>query len=250
MTKRIAALFAALLLLPLSAHALTLGEGLTGSYTWPETASPEDAAYVYSYSYPSAVEDSEAAGLINQFYTYLVDDAMAFLVPMTVGGLDPAADHAATTISTDITCLNDAYLSVLVKTEHKTNDIIRNVYAGHTFTLTGDMAGSATNLPRMLGLLDDGETDEWLLQRQTDKADAAVRKLLWRAIQQGKSTEPVIFYDDLDQESLDWLIYPEEDFYLDADGNPVFFFQPGSIADESYGPVLFAIPFESIDDEL
>jgi len=102
----------------------------------------------------------------------------------------------------------------------------------------------------MLGLLDDGETDEWLLQRQTDKADAAVRKLLWRAIQQGKSTEPVIFYDDLEQESLDWLIYPEEDFYLDEEGNPVFFFQPGSIADESYGPVLFAIPFESIDDEL
>lgn len=250
MFQRLTAIVTALVcMLPAFASALTLSGELAGVYCWPEGSAEADAFYIYRYAYPTVSGDEAVADMINNQYTYLVDDAMAFYVPMTVAEIDPSAGQTSTVISSEVTCLTDDTLSVLITTTHDYGNSTRTVLSAHTFTLSGSMAGSATNLPRLLGLLDDEETDEWLLQRQTDKADAIVRKLLWRAISKG-SDPGIVWFDDLTEESLEWLIYPEEDFYLNEDGQPVFFFQPGSIADESYGPVFFTITLEMIDDEM
>ena len=146
--------------------------------------------------------------------------------------------------------MTDDYLSVLITTAYTMNGYARTVVAAHTFTLKGDMAGSATNLPRYLGLLDDGETDEWLRTRQTEKADGVIRGIIWQKIaaMQGKGEVPL--YDGLNEDVLEYAFYPEEDFYLDANGEPVFFLQPGVIAPDDAGTILFPITREEIDDEM
>ena len=251
MFRRICAMLLVLACLtPAFASALTVGENLSGTYCWPEGSSEAEAAYVYRYCYPTVSGDDALADMINNQYTYLVDDAMAFFVPMTVSELDTGANKSSTVITHEITCLNESSMSVLITTTHNFGGVSRTVLSAHNYTLTGSMAGSGTNLPRLLGLLDDSETDEWLLQRQTDKADKIVRKLIWRAISNGTHNDGVVFFDTLVEEDLEWLIYPEEDFYLNQDGQPVFFFQPGTVADESYGPVFFTITLEMIDDEM
>ena len=238
------------LLFPLHSLALTADTPLAGTVCWPEGTDENSAAYVYRYEYPLFVNDSAAAETVNAHFTYLVDDALAFAVPMTTVGLDPAADRASTEIRTEITCLTDSYLSVLITTTHTFGGETRVVYAAHTFTLQGSMAGSATNLPRFLGLLSDNETDEWLLDRQKDKADALIRKMVWRRLTSFAKNGTLQLDPEITEETLEWSFYPEEDFYLNAQEEPVFFLQPGVVSDVSDGRIDFTITVSEIDDEL
>ena len=249
--KRIMLLFlcCALLACPALASALTVDAPLTGVVCWPDGTDETSAAYVYRYEYPAFTGD-EAAQTINAHFTYLVDDAKAFAIPMATVGLNPDADRIVTDITTEITCMTDDYLSVLITTAYTMNGYARTVVAAHTFTLKGDMAGSATNLPRYLGLLDDGETDEWLRTRQTEKADGVIRGIIWQKIAAMQTEGEVPLYDDLNEDVLEYAFYPEEDFYLDANGEPVFFLLPGVIAPDDAGTILFPITREEIDDEM
>ena len=43
---------------------------------------------------------------------------------------------------------------------------------------------------------------------------------------------------------------PEEDYYLDENGEPVFYINPGSAAPVEFGLLTFPITLEEIDDEL
>ena len=70
------------------------------------------------------------------------------------------------------------------------------------------------------------------------------------AVADGLQDGGEVFLDDVDEEALGFLLYPEEDFYLDEAGNAVFFFQPGDVKPEAEGPVLVPIPLEDIMDEL
>lgn len=234
---------------PALASALTADEPLSGVVCWPEDADEASAAYVYRYEYPTFSGD-DAAQTINAHFTYLVDDAKAFAIPMATAGLNPETDCVMTEISTEITCMTDEYLSVMITSTHTMNGSVRTVVAAHTFTLQGDMAGSATNLPRYLGLLDDSETDEWLRTRQTEKADGVIRGIVWRKIAAMQRQGGIMLYDDLSGDVLEYAFYPEEDFYLDESGEPVFFLQPGVIAPEDAGVILFPISREEIDDEM
>ena len=60
-------------------------------------------------------------------------------------------------------------------------------------------------------------------------------------------------YGDLTEETLSYIFFPEENFYLDEDGNPVFYLQPADVfADVPEGTDLFTFPIdlEDILDEL
>jgi len=59
-----------------------------------------------------------------------------------------------------------------------------------------------------------------------------------------------IYSTDLTYEMLELLFYPEEDFYLDADGNPVFFIQSAYVCDSADGLLLFPFTIEELLDEL
>ena len=254
--KRLMLLLLALTLLLASASAeglLTLGEPLEGVICWPEDCDEATAAYIYRYSYPQMAGDSEIAELINYVYAYEVDDAYAFRVPMNAEELAADAGVTAyTTITYEVTCLNERYLSVLITSTNVIGPAISSVLSARTFALQGSASsGAETNLPYLLGLLDEDDVgDEWLQDRQTAKADDCVRALVWEIIQQQMRDGSVTFDDELTYEIFAEDFYPETDYYLDADGNPVFFIQSTRIVPLFEGVQLYPFTMEELLDEL
>lgn len=232
------------------AEPLPLSE-LSGVYCYPEGADEASAQYIYRYTYPQIAAEDNVALTINEFYAYLVDDAFGFAIPMAVEALDPAAPmQAATNITSEITCNNGEYLSVKVISESLTGAAVSQVVSGHTFSLTGGKAGTVTSLPYLLGILEPDETDEWLLDRQTAKADELVRELVWDVIQEQLASADMDYYDDLTFDQFAACFYPEEDFYMDGEGNLVFFVQESVIAPAASGVFYFPFSIEELQDEI
>ena len=254
--KRLLVLLTALMMLLSVATAEglpTLADPLTGVICWPEGSDEFNAAYVYRYSYPQVAGESDLAELINGTYAYLVEDAIGFRIPMNADGLDPNADvQAYTTITHQVTCLNERYLSVLITTESFMGMSTSTIVAGHTFSLlSGAKTGTVTSLPYLLGILDEDDlSDEWMQDRQTARADECVRGLIWEIIEQQIARGEVAYYDDIDYQMLADNFYPEEAFYLNADGDPVFFIQEGLVAPVSEGVLRFPFTMEELLDEI
>lgn len=251
MMKRFLALLLCVLL-PLCALAepVTLGADLSGVICWPEDATEATAVYVYRYQYPTVEGDGEMAGLINEFYAYLVDDAIGFGVPMAAETLPEDAAQSTTNVVSRITCHNENYLSVLVVTESSMGAANTQVYSAQTFPLEGLRAGQVTSLPRVLGILADDEEDTWMMDRQTNKANELVWTLVWDIIQQQQAEGLISFDPDLTYEMFIRDFYPEEDFYLDEEGNLVFFLQAATIASAADGVLLYPFSLEELQDEL
>ncbi len=249
--KKVLALLLALLL-PLSALAepLTLGAGLSGAAFYPEGSDEATAQYIYRYAYPTVEGDSEVCMMINEFYAYLVSDALGFAAPMAAEEVYGSGVQAYTAITAQVTCSNSSFFSVRLLNESFLGAAASSIVSGHVFALTGDKAGSVVSLPYLLGILSADETDTWLLERQTAKADAMVRALVWDVIQDQLAGGTVAYYDNLTFETLEGCFYPEEDFYLDADGNPVFFLQEGAVAPVAEGALYFPFTLEELLDEI
>lgn len=230
---------------------LTLAEPLSGIICWPEGSDETTASYVYRYSYPQVAGDSEIAEMINGTYAYEVSDAEDFRVPMNAESLDPEAGvQFYTAIVHEITCLNEHYLSVKITSESLLGAQTMTHITGHTFTLDeGSKTGAVTSLPYLLGILGEDD-DEWMQNRQTARADECVRGLIWEIIEQQIMSGEIAYDDDLDYEKLCDSFYPEEAYYLDADGNPVFFIQAGFIAPVTEGVLLFPFTMEELLDEI
>lgn len=235
---------------PALAEGLTLGEDLTGVYCYPEGASEADALYVYRYSYPQLKEESELATLINTTYAYTASDALAFEAPMHATDLVPGSAQKLVTISYEITCNNAAWLSVRIVKEVRQGDSATQVISGHVFPLTGEKQGQIISLPYLLGILDGTESDTWLQNRQTAKANECVRELVWEELSARVSRGELTLLDGVTFDSFGEGFYPEEDFYLDEAGDPVFFLQAGVIAPEEAGVLLIPITLETLLDEI
>ena len=254
--KRLMLLLLALMMLLASASAdelLTLGAPLEGVICWPEGSDEASAAYVYRYSYPQIAGDSEMAGLINGVYAYEVDYAYDFRVPMDAEMLDlEPGVQSYTNITCQVTCLNERCMSVLTTTETMMGPAMSTILSSRTFALQGGASsGAETHLPYLLGLLDESNTgDEWLEVRQTNKANECVWGLVWEIIEQQMREGTVTFNDDLDYDDFVGKFLPDTDFYLDADGNPVFYIQAGSIAPLTEGVLRYPFTMEELLDEL
>lgn len=221
-----------------------------GEVFCPEGADAQSAQYVYRYSYPLLEDTGETAQMINDFYDYLISDAQAFMIPMTFETLEASPVQSYTAITSQVTCNNDAYFSVLVTTESFIGAETSQIIAGHTFALQGGKAGSCISLPYLLGLLEADESDTWVQDRATAKADQLVYQLVWSIIEEQKAEGVVAYYDDLTLEELQAQFFPEEDFYLDENGNPVFYIQPSYIASNAEGVLTFPFTLEELLDEL
>ena len=240
--KAMAAVAAAVCLLVTAAAAepLILAEDLTDTIRIDLN---HEAAYIYSFAYPQADASDPSAELINTFYQYAARDAVEFEVPMNADyyrGQDPQ-ENITVEISYQVTCNNDDFFSVLIHTCQGSLE----TYAGHTFSRKDLKPGSSVALPYLLGMLESEESDTWLQDRQTGKADQLVRELVWERLL-GSDAE---LYADLEEESLEYGFFPEEDFYLDQSGNPVFYLQPG-FAEDSDRLLVFPIGIEEILDEM
>lgn len=250
--KKLLALFLCMLLFAASAlgDPLPQAADLSGTYCYPEGSDEATASYVYRYAYPFMAGEDEVSLMINEFYTYLVDDALAFAVPMAAEEVDANGIQAYTTITSEVTCNNDDFFSVKIVNESFTGAATSSVVSGHVFARSGDKAGTVVSLPYLLDILEADETDAWLLERQTAKADGMVRSLVWDIIQEQLADGTIAYYDDLTYEIFEGNFYPEEDFYLDADGNPVFFLQEGTVAPVAEGVLYFPFTLEELLDEI
>ncbi|MBR6668257.1 MAG: DUF3298 domain-containing protein [Clostridia bacterium] len=250
---RLFLLLLSLTLLPLPTLGeapLTAAEDLVAVYTWPENAPEAEASYVYRCTYPQFAGDSDTVLAINNTFQYEASDALGFECPMA------ASDHPAdqgqmqVTLTYEITHMSADNLSVCVYKTVTAGDYVSHIVKAFNFSLTGEKAGILTSLPRLLGILKPDESDEWLIQRQTDKVDNCTRELVWSRIEADMKKPDSPIYPDMTMEEFEWCFYPEEDFYLDADGNLVFFIQEGMIAPPEAGILVYVITMEELLDEI
>ena len=232
------------------AEPLSYTMDLAGTYCYPEGCDEPDAAYIYRYAYPLMAGDDQVSLMINEFYTYMVDDALAFAVPMAAEEVAMDGIQSYTNISSEVTCNSDDFFSVKITNESFMGAATSNVVSGHVFARSGDKAGTVVSLPYLLGILNADETDSWLLDRQTAKADTMVRTLVWDIIQEQLADGLIAYYDDLTYEVFEGNFYPEEDFYLDESGSLVFFLQEGTVAPVSEGVLYFPFTMEELLDEI
>ena len=223
------------------AAPLDLTEDLKGSVRIELT---DQAQYIYSYAYPQVDPADSSAELINTFYQTIARDAEEFEIPMNADYYreQKAQKNITVEISYEVTCNNDDFFSVLLNTRQGSLE----TYTGHTFSRKGLKPGSSVALPYLLGLLESEESDTWLQNRQTGKADDAVRKMVWERL---RKMDGIEIREDLQEEDLEYVFFPEEDFYLDETGEPVFYLQPG-FADDSTRLVTIPISVDDILDEM
>lgn len=212
---------------------------------------PDGPSYTYSYCYP-CIDDSEAcAAEINSFYSYIIDDTLNFANPMMVDDLHSYGIETSSRedISYTLCCNNGEYFSILIKKHSFIDGYEDLIYEGHTFLTGGGHPGSTVALPYLLGLLESNNNDTWLQDRQTQKAESFTRELVWESIMEKADAGDLVLYEEIDEDFLTDNFYPEEDFYLDENGDPVFFIQPGRIADLSYGLIEIPISLDTLYDE-
>ena len=121
-------------------------------------------------------------------------------------------------------------------------------WEGHVFSRKNGSPGQTWTLPRLLGTLERNENDAWLQERQTEKADAILVDMVWDLI--GENEQDIDYFPEFTKEDLSHVFFPEENFYLDEAGEPVFYIQPGVAAPEDAGLLTFSVSVEDILDEL
>lgn len=250
---RLLILLLALALLPIPGMAeapLTFTDDLTGLYTWPEGSPESEAIYVYRYAYPQVAGDDELAMTINNIFQYEATDALGFECPMNGSSHDPSLGQMQVNLDCEVVHLSKKALSVRIDKTVTVGESVSRYLRAYTFALTGSEAGTVTSLPYLLGMLEDDETDEWLIERQIAKTDACVRDMVWALIEQDMKKEGSPIYEDMAFEEFEWGFFPEEDFYLDEEGSFVFFVQEGMIAPYEAGQFFYTITLEELLDEI
>jgi hypothetical protein len=203
-----------------------------------DESDPSAGKLVYAYRYPHVDEEAEGGAEINAFY----EDQIS------LSEFESSFNPGTTTITYDVTCNNDEYFSVLVHIVKTSEEQSSEQWVGQVFSRKNASPGLTCTLPRLLGTLEQNENDTWLQDRQTEKADALLVDMVWERIEDNE--EDIDYFPDFTKEQLSHIFFPEEDFYLDDTGNPVFYIQPGKAAPEGAGLLTYFISLEDILDEL
>lgn len=239
--KRILPLLLVLCLaaVPALAGPLPLLEDYVDEIVQPvDEEDPSAGQLVYTYRYPHVDEEAEGGAEINAFYQDLI----------SLSEFESSFNPGTTTIDYTVTCNNDDYFSILVKTVRSSEEQSTLYWEGHVFSRKNGTPGQTWTLPRLLGTLGQTENDTWLQERQTEKADALLVDMVWDMMEENE--QGIDYYPDFTKEDLSHGFFPEENFYLDETGNPVFYLQPGFAAPESAGLLTFPISLEDILDEM
>ena len=207
-----------------------------------------EGCYTYSYRYPCVDPEDPTAYLVNNYYEYLIKDTLDYTIPNLSEYYMGMHLNAAVDISYEITCNSDEFFSVKIHMTETVDGETVDTWQGNTFSRLNGMPGSVYSLPNLLGILDSGESDDFLESWQGDKAREAVWNLIWDMIQ--KNPDGIPYRPSLTKDNLQRFFDPELDFWLDETGNPVFFILPGKAADEDTGLLLFPITLEEIRDEM
>ena len=234
------------------ADGLKLSEDTADTIVYPYYEDRENSpTYTYSYCYP-CIDSSEAcAAEINSFYSERISITLDFDNPVLVDYLSGTGNEISSSenVSYTLHCNNGVYFSILIRKYSVFDGEESLIYEAHTFDTIGGNPGSTVTLPYLLGLLEKKDNDTWLQDRQTQKAESITRELVWEALQEKVDAGELVLFDDIDEDYLTDNFFPEEAYYLDENGDPVFFFQPGWIAGPEYGLIELPVALETLCDE-
>ncbi len=231
---RMAACLCALMLLPLTASALSpyTVEEISGEEWYP---SKEDWTYHYVYSCPRIVcgDDDPVGLLINDTLQMALDEMRLLALPMFAESPEMTASGPVTvTEEGRMMCNNGRFFSVLtVKCEER--DGVKTWSLGSdTFDVGGEYPGETLTLR---GVVMVGESSEQI--------SAAVLPVLYGAFEELQSRGvclPGVAWEEFSQ-----IVIPTLDFYADENGSAVFYFQPSLLCEPGEDvPVFTFTPAE------
>ena len=242
--KRLLCMLCALCLLAPCALAESAGmvaqaKPLSGEQYYPAGADAQSAAYVFRYAYPQFQGQAGGLSQINAYYASLMQDMVNTVMPQTVADMDSLPAQGAPTgytqIDYRIIATTDDYLSVLLSTRQFGGNSETESLTGNVFALSGVYQGQALSLSQLTGLeQQDGANGN-------SYASELVYGLVWQIIQQEQANQQRDYLPGITQSDLQGVFTPETDFYLDQDGNIVFYIQSGEIASDVEG--ILTYPF-------
>ena len=221
--------------LPASALPLAPAQPLAGEAAYPEGSTVDNAKFLMTYAYPQVTPETETDNNINVFFQEAASELMQYTAPMLLeqaGGSTEAGISAYMHINCQITANTDDFLSVVLTREEFMGAAESQTIQATVFARKGDSAGGLVTLPAVMGISEEDEASA------TNLIDTVYR-LVWDIIVEQMQTGDVEYFEELTEENLFAEFYPESDFYLDDQGNVVFFVQPSMIASGAAGLITF-----------
>ena len=200
-----------------------LGEPLTGTHSFSGDGSQ------LTYSLPQLSANDDVSATINRFYGERVVQLKALW--QTDEWQDASGD-----LSYAMTYGDHRYVSIAFTLLRSAgNGEIATLWAD-TFAMDGLYAGQKLCLSQLLGLEDESDDGEG-----PSLASQLAYRLVWQIVSQESLNPDGDYLDGLTEQQVQNAFDPEQDFYLDEDGNVVFFIQSGEIAGEIAG--ILEYPF-------
>lgn len=218
---------------PLQTEGLVPAAPVTGVRLYPEGASEGEAQYRLSYAYPQFEARTEADAAINEFYRSLSEDAALLNPPED--GMTALGEAAYTELGYRVARNDEQYLSVIMTSLAMLGNAENETISANTFARDGLYAGQPLSLTQVLGL----EREDDALDGGQSLAESIALKLVWEIVSAAGQNTDAGYLEGIDERRLYEVFSPESDFYLDADGNIVFFIQSGEIAGEVAGVLYF-----------
>ncbi|MEG0741357.1 MAG: hypothetical protein RR521_03965 [Clostridia bacterium] len=247
MLQKMRASFVALMI-TLLCTGTAFGQGLEerlplcGERCWPDGVD-EQAAYIYRYTLPQFAGDG--AQPINAYYSAIGADMADAMVEQNAQQAQDARGEGMppqlTELGYRVTRNDDRYLSVILTSSQLMGSAGSDTLSAMTFARDGIYAGQPLTLSQVLGLEQEGDE----LSTEESLAERLAYQLVWQNIQQSSQQVDGDYLDGLSEAGLRAAFSPESDFYLDLDGNIVFFIQAGVVAGEVAGILTF--PFSSAE---
>ncbi len=244
MKRLLAALLCALLCLSSCAMAQeealpSEGEPLAGTLCFPAGSTEENAQYRFTYRYPQlTATDSYAAG-VNAYYQGVAQDMQTVIIPQEYEALAqegfPDGPGCSTAIDYAIRCDDEDYVSVVFTAVQFLGNNEAQSISANVFAKQGEYAGMLCSLSQVLGMEQEGDE----LSDEASYASRLAYKLLWQIIGEQQLTGQTDYLEGLTYDDVERAFSPETDFFIDEDGNIVFFIQSGMIAGEVEGVLYF-----------
>ena len=227
------------------AQGLELADSISGMQVYPQGAEQEQAVYWFRYEYPQFVAQSPADQSINAYYQAMRDDLSIFLMPQSVeeqlAMREPEEPVYYTDLAYQVTANTDSYLSVTLTSQQFLGYAQSERIEANVFARDGVYAGQLVTLSQVMGL----EQEDDAFDTGASYASQLVYKLVWKIMGEQQASQQQNFFEGIARTDVEAAFSPETDFYMDLDGNLVFFIQAGIVSSAVEG--ILNYPFSTAE---
>ena len=173
----------------------------------------------FPFRLPQWKAAGESANRINEYYRLMSESRLGLL-----------SEDVVSFVDFELTCNDGRYLSVLLRYGVMGGQGEIERIKADTFACDGVYAGERISLSQLLGLEQEDESGI---------ASQLVYELVWQIAEWNIQNQQGDYLDGLTREEMMAAFVPEYDFYLDEEGNIVFYIQSGEISAEMAGVQLY-----------